>query len=156
MIELRIAKSPVPEPAQEGTSRIVVKLFVAAGVLIVLMVMLVVSSWNFYSRRYTEIDHSADSLKTAFLPAPARETTTGARLVQLQSVTTYENTKSGVKLKLPGIWTNVSIPNMQKPDPAHRYCVLRSLDGIYMAFWPLFPDYLPSIEADGLRCNNDS
>src|ERR1700730_3427 len=34
------------------------------------------------------------------------------------------------------------------PDVTHRFCVLRSQDGILVMFWPVFPDFRSSLVAD--------
>jgi hypothetical protein len=146
MTELLRSNISNQESPRNKKSGAVAKLLVV-GVLAGLICILGFYLWSRYSRRYGEIDHIADSLKIDFLPPVSSR---GSETTQLQarSQSTYGNARAGASLKLPGMWVSIPAPDIPKPDLAHRFCVLRSQDGIYAMFWPVFPDFLPSIDAD--------
>jgi hypothetical protein len=124
-----------------------IKWLIAVGVLVTLALLVAFGSWISYSRRFSEIDHAGDSLRTNGSPSDASLNESGD-YSQRRVETTYQNARSGVSLKLPGVWRDVNASSILKPDVAHRFCVLRSQGGLFVMFWPIFPDFRPSLDAD--------
>jgi hypothetical protein len=147
MTELRLSNYPIPEPKRSSAFKIVFGLLALAGVLVVLAAVVGFRTWSRYSREFSEIDHSADSIATS-ASQPVRLESSPTPSYQIAFETVYKNAKSGVTLRLPGVWRKASAPQITKPDAAHRFCILDSGDGLDLMFWPQFPDLLPSLDAD--------
>jgi len=67
---------------------------------------------------------------------------------QITFETVYKNARSGVTLRLPGLWRNVSAPQINKTHADPQFYICRAQDGLDLMFWPQFPDLLPSLDAD--------
>jgi hypothetical protein len=133
-----------PQQLRKTNSRRLLGLLLILGIFVLILGTL--GAWSQF-RKFSEIDHSSDSLRVDLLPtAPMDSNTTTQTLPH--SETTYRNGKVGILLRLPGTWASINAANVPKPDAAHRFCVLRSQDRIYAMFWPVFPDFLPSVDAD--------
>ena len=146
MTELDLSKDPLPQSEGDRTLKIVLGLLVLGSALVALAAVLGFSTWKDYSSRFSEVDHSADSIATSTSQAvPLKGAPTSS--YRIDSETVYKNTKSGVTLRLPGIWKMISAPQITRPDAAHRFCVLHSQDDSTLMFWPLFPVLLPSLDA---------
>ncbi len=147
MSELRISNAPIPKPERSDAFKIVMRLLALACVLIVLAAVVGLRMWTHYSRKFGEIDHSADSITTsASQPVPLESSPDPSYRIAFETV--YKNANSGVTLRLPGIWRKANAPQITKPDAAHRFCILDSQEGLDLMFWPQFPDLLPSLDAD--------
>lgn len=146
MTELRLSNNPSPAPLQSAASRTINWLLLMVGATVILVPIFGFSVWRHYSRKFGAIDHSADSVQVS-TPRVIRQNSSGT-LYEIRMDTTYRNSRSGVKLKLPGVWQSVNPAQITKPDLAHRFCILNSQSGMTAMFWPLFPDLLPSLDAD--------
>ncbi len=147
MTELRFSSAPIPEPERSDAFKIVMRLLALAGVLIVLAAVVGLRAWSRYSRKFSEIDHSADSITTS-ASQPVRLESTPNPSYRIAFETVYKNATRGVTLRLPGMWRKANAPQITKPDAAHRFCILDSQEGLDLMFWPQFPDLLPSLDAD--------
>ena len=146
MTDLRLSNDPIPEPKRSDAFKFVMRLLAMAGVLTVLGAVVGFRAWSRYSRKISEVDHSADSITTS-ASQPLRLESSPRPSYQTAFETVYKNAKTGVTLRLPGVWRKVSAPQITKPDVAHRFCILDSQDGLDLMFWPQ-PDLLPSLDAD--------
>jgi len=138
------SKDEAPQPLRKTNSRRILGLLFILGIFV--LILGAIGVWNQF-QRFSEVDHASDSLRVDFLPSALVDSNPSTQ-TQPRSETTYRNERVGVSLKLPGTWANINAANVPKPDAAHRFCVLRSQDGVYAMFWPVFPDFLPSVDAD--------
>lgn len=155
MTELRLSNSSIPVSERSDAFKIAMRLLVLAGILAVFAAVVGLRAWSRYSQKFTEVDHSADSITTRS-SEPVRLESSPSSTYPIAFETVYKNAKSGVTLTLPGLWRRTSASQITKPDAAHRFCILDSQDGLDLMFWPQFPDLLPSLDADAsvLRKNS--
>jgi len=148
---------PTPEVHEPKEHNILLWLLVATGVAVVLFAAMGVHFWQKYSAKYTEIDHASESFSVNILSSVATPNENGGT-INFRSESIYKNSKSGVTLKLPGNWGLLSGKGVDKPDPAHRFCVLGTRSGLSAMFWPNYPEYLPSLSADAtfIRRNSEA
>jgi hypothetical protein len=154
MTELRLSNAPIPEPDRTDAFKIIMRLLALACVLIVLAAVIGLRAWGRYSRKFSEVDHLADSITTS-ASQPVRVESSPDPSYRVAFETVYKNANSGVTLRLPGVWRKADAPQITKPDAVHRFCILASQEGLDLMFWPQFPDLLPSLgaDADVLRKN---
>ncbi len=152
MIESRDFNETGLSPRDEERFQKILWLVVSGSIVMILAAGAGITTWYQHARRLSEVDHSADAINSASLKKGYQEVG-GAIKFSLQ--TTYENSRSGVKLKLPGVWYPVSAPGMTKPDVGHRFCVLSSADGLSAMFWPQSPNLLLSLDAGAALISKD-
>lgn len=146
MTELPLSYSPRPESPQGGALRTRNMLIILSAAALGLAVVVIYGAWNHYSEKFGTVNHSADSIQIHSSPSPAGKNLP-ENSVRVVLDTVYQNSQSGVTLKLPGLWHQIKDAPIPKPDPDHRFCVLSSQD-LTVMFWPQFPELLPSLDAD--------
>jgi hypothetical protein len=130
------------------------RLLIVAGLTFVILVGPGIYAWRSYSAKLTQIDHTVDSFAVNTLPSVVTPDEKGAT-IKFRWESIYKNPKSGVTLKLPGNWKVLSGRGIQEPDEAHRFCVLGTQTGLSAMFFPRFPDYLPSLNADAVAARDN-
>jgi hypothetical protein len=145
-----LLEDPSTKSPAETHSKRLVWLFIGSSLLLVSVLVVGLSAWIHYSRKFGNIDHNADHIFANSLPF-TNAVPNSHNEIEINFVTVYTNSPGGVTLKLPGMWDSINPPQPMEPDLAHRYCLLSAHDGSIAVFWPIFPDPRLSLDSDASR-----